>query len=123
MNEENLADILDGILAVRLREVPRLHPSGPLNALGRMLHGIRGVLAGKPNEQPSTPGRPEVIARIRSLPDDLQNPLRRYFVFREAEESICVSINVTPADFRRFVQDAADYILMRSERMPVLEAK
>jgi len=123
MNEENLADILDGILAVRLREVPRLYPSGPLNAFGRMIHGIRAHLVGKPDEQPSAPGRPEVIARIRSLPEHMQNPLRRYFVFREAEESICVSINVTPGEFRRFVQDAADYILMRSERMPVLEAK
>jgi hypothetical protein len=122
MNEKNLADELDRILSERLREVPA-NPNGPREALRAAVRWIRTRLGGKPGAPPNPPWQWEIIARIRSLPERMQDALRRYFVFREAEESICSSLDIAPVEFRRFLREAADYILMRRERMPELETK
>jgi hypothetical protein len=123
LNERNRADDLDRILSERLRELPAKYPNGPREALRLAMRWIRKRLGGKPDALPTAPWQWEIIARIRSLPPHLQDPLRRYFVFREAEESICLSIDATPREFRRFLRDATEYILMRQERIPELETK
>jgi hypothetical protein len=123
MNEKQLADELDRILSERLREVPDKSPNGPWEACRLAVRWIRQRLGGKPDVRPNTPWQWQIIVRIRSLPEHMQDPLRRYFVFREAEESICSSMNIAPVGFRRFLREATDYILMRRERMPELETK
>jgi hypothetical protein len=123
MNEKELADELDRILSERLREAPDKSPNGPWEAPRLAVRWIRQHLGGKPDVRPNTPWQWQIIARIRSLPAHMQDPLRRYFVFREAEESICSSMNIAPVEFRRFLREATDYILMRRERMPELETK
>jgi hypothetical protein len=100
MNERNRADDLDRILSERLKEVPATYPNRPWGALHRAMRSIRTRLGGKPDVLPTAPWQWEIIARIRSLPPHLQEPLRRYFVFREAEASICFSIDTTPREFR-----------------------
>jgi hypothetical protein len=123
MNEKKLASEMDRILVERLREIPAPYSSGPLRSLHRTLYGIRKLFRSKPEASPNTPWQWEIIGRFRSLPSHVQDPIRRYFVFQEAEESICHSLNMTPRQFRRFLRDAAGYILMRHERMPRLNAK
>lgn len=123
MNERSRTDDLDRILSERLREAAAKYPNGPREALGLALRWIRKRLGGKPDVLPTAPWQWEIIARIRSLPPHLQDALRRYFVFREAEESICFSIDATPRQFRRFLRDATEYILLRRARMPELETK
>jgi hypothetical protein len=122
MKEENLANTLDRILAERLREFPA-------NRRKRLRDGIHWAVrslprfAAKASALPDSSAQAEIIARIRSLPAHVQEPLRRYFVFREAEESICSSIRTTPGEFRRFLRDAANYILMRHDRAPQMQEK
>lgn len=123
MNERSRADDLDRILSERLRDAPVKYPNGLREALRVAMRWIRKRLGGEPDVLPTAPWQWEIIARIRSLPPHLQEPLRRYFVFQEAEESICFSIETTPRAFRRFLRDATEYILMRQERMPELETK
>jgi len=123
MHEENLANTLDRILAERLREFPVTHPKILRGALYRVTGWFRRRSPSNADLQPDLPSPAETIARIRSLPTHGQVALRRYFVFREAEESICLSIDMSPGKFRRFLRDAADYILMRQDRMPQLEQK
>jgi hypothetical protein len=123
MNEENLANRMDGILAERLREVPAKNPGSLREAVHWAIRWIRDRPGEKRGVRPNFSCQEETIARIRSLPAHVQEPLRRYFVFREAKESICASIGATPSEFRRFLRDSADYILMQEERMPELEQK
>jgi hypothetical protein len=122
MKEENLANTLDRILAERLRE----YPANRRMRLRDVIHWAVGSLprfAAKPSALPDSSAQAEIIARIRSLPEHVQEPLRRYFVFREAEKSICSSIRTTPSEFRRFLRDAANYILLRQDRAPELQEK
>lgn len=123
MHEENLANTLDRILAERLREFPAKHPKSVREAFYRALGWFRPGPHAKAEAPPDSAAQAETIARIRSLPSHAQVALRRYFVFREAEEGICSSIDVSPRQFRRFLRDAADYILLRQERMPQLEQR
>lgn len=122
MNEEENANAIDRILSERLREVP-VNPNRLREGIHRAIRGIRKRFGGKPEPAPNAPWQWEIIARIRSLPPHIQDPLRRYFVFRESEKSICASIGTTPGEFRRFLRDAAGYILMRQERPPELRQK
>jgi hypothetical protein len=123
MTEEDLASALDRILSERLQEGPATHPNGPREVIDWAIRGIRRRVGVKPDAHPNTLCEWEIIARIRSLPARMQEPLRRYFVFQEAEESICRSIHTTTAAFHRFLREAADYILIRRERMPELETQ
>jgi hypothetical protein len=120
MNEQYLAHTMDRILAERLREVPAQYPKSLREAIHWPIRWIRDRPGAQPVVHPDSSCQDEIIARIRSLPAHMQEPLRRYFVFREAQESICFSIDTTAGEFRRFLRDAADYILMRHERMPEL---
>src|SRR5580704_8215013 len=115
MKEENLANTLDRILAERLREFPARRPKRLWDAIHWAIRSIRNGVSAKPGWHADSSAQAEIIARIRSLPAHIKEPLRRYFVFREAEESICFSIRTTPDEFHRFLQDAADYILGRQE--------
>jgi hypothetical protein len=123
MHEENLANRLDRVLAERLREFPAGHPMSLREAVRRPIRWIRDRSGIRPVTRPSASCQEETIARIRCLPAHIQEALRRYFVFREAEESIAFSLQSTPADFRRFLRDAAGYTLQRHDRMPNLEQK
>jgi hypothetical protein len=123
MKDENLADTLDRILAERLQEFPANRPKSLRDAIDWAMRWLRDHASAKPSSHPNSSAQAEVIARIRTLPAHVRDPLRRYFVFREAEESICISTRTTPDEFHRFLQDAADYILMRQEQPPEPEEK
>jgi hypothetical protein len=120
MPEEDLANLLGRILAERLRDAPASHLSGLREVASQAIRGVRELLGKKPDPPAvvPVPWQWEIVARIRTLPEHMQEPLRRYYVFREAEESICLSIKTTPGEFRRFLREATDYILLRRERMP-----
>jgi hypothetical protein len=122
MKDENLANTLDRILAERLREFPGNRRKRLRDVIQRALRSLPRFGA-KPSALPDSSAQAEIIARIRSLPEHVQEPLRRYFVFREAEESICSSIRTTPSEFRRFLRDAANYILLRQDQAPELQEK
>lgn len=123
MKDENLADTLDRILAERLQEFPADRPKSLRGAIHWAMRWLRYRTSAKPRSHPNSSAQAEVIARIRTLPAHVRDPLRRYFVFREAEESICISIRTTPSEFHRFLQNAADYILMRQDQPPELEER
>ena len=127
MYEENLANTLDRILAGRIREFGDRRPKSPREVIRWLIRWIRNLTGmhriGAGPVYPNSPIQSQTIARIHSLPAHAQDALRRYFVFQEAEESICLSIGATPRRFRRFLLDATGYILMRQERMPHLKQK
>jgi hypothetical protein len=120
MNEEDIANALGRILSERLRDTPAPHSDGPREVVNQAIRGVRKFLGKRPDPPAVVPAprQWEFVARIRTLPEHMQEPLRRYYVFREAEESICLSIKTTRREFRRFLREATDYILMRRERMP-----
>jgi hypothetical protein len=120
MPEEDLTNILARILSERLRDAPAQPSNGLRKAVDQAIRGVRKLLGKKPDPPAVVPlpWRWELVARIRTLPEHMQEPLLRHYVFREAEESICLSMKTTPGEFRRFLREATDYILMRRERMP-----
>ena len=115
VNQEELERALDRLLAERLRDTPATASSIVLGALRTAIRGIR--------KGPKAPRQKDIIARIRSLPADVQETLRRHYIFLEAEESICASMKVTPAEYRRLRRDACDYILMRRETKPEFDVR
>jgi hypothetical protein len=119
MDEESIV-ALARILAERLRGAPGPPSDDWRQVVNQAIRGVRKFLSKSPDPPTAVPApwQWEIVARIRALPERMQEPLRRYYVFREAEESICISIKTTPGEFRRFLREATDYILMRRERMP-----
>jgi hypothetical protein len=120
MPEEDFANALGRILSERSQDAPDPHSHGPREVVKRAVRSVRKLLGKRPDAPAVVPApwQWEIVARIRTLPDHMQEPLRRYYVFREADESICLSIKATPEEFRRFLREATDYILMRRERLP-----
>jgi hypothetical protein len=119
--EEDLAIAVERILSERLLEVQVTSWSGLLGAVRKATHKIRKGPGGKPAVRPNVPRQEDSLARMRSLPEDVQDLLRRYYVFLEAEQSICASMNMSPAKFRRLRRETSDYILKRRERKPEFE--
>ena len=119
MDEEDIA-ALSRILAERLWDAPDPHSNSWKEVVNQAIRTVRKFLGKKPDPPAALPApwRWELVARIRTLPEHMQESLRRYYVFGEAEESICLSMKTTPGEFRRFLREATDYILMRRERMP-----
>ena len=119
MDERDIA-ALGRILAERLWDAPDPHSNGWQEVVNRAIRGVRKLLGKKPDPPAALPApwRWELVARIRTLPDHMQEPLRRHYILREAEESICLSLKTTPGEFRRFLREATYYILLRRERMP-----
>lgn len=119
MDEENIA-ALARILAERLWDAPDPPSNAWKGAVNKTIRSVRKFLGKRPDPPTAVPApwQWELVARIRTLPEHMQEPLRRYYVFREAEESICLSMKTTPREFRRFLREVTDYIHMRRERMP-----
>jgi hypothetical protein len=121
MNRKELADFLEQLLSERLADAPVTESGGPLGAVRKAIHRLRKGLAGKPGVHAQIARQDQRIARIRSLPPHVQELLRRYHVFLEAEEHICSSTGMSPDEFRRLRREASDYILSRRERKPDFE--
>jgi hypothetical protein len=121
MNQKDLASALERLLSERLEEAPVTESGGPLGAVRKAIHRLRHCLAGKPAVDVQIERQELRIARIRSLPPHVQELLRRYYVFLEAEENICSSTGLPPDDFRRIRREASDYILSRREQKPDFE--
>ena len=115
MNQKDLASALEQLLSERLADAPVTDGSGPLGAVRRAIHRLRKCLAGKPGLHAQVARQERRIARIRSLPPHVQEMLRRYYVFLEAEENICSTTGMTPDEFRRLRREASDFILSRGE--------
>ena len=121
MNQKDLASALEQLLSERLADTPITDSSGPLGAVRKAIHRLCKCLDGKPGVHAEIARQAQRIARIRSLPPHVQELLRRYYVFLEAEENICFSMGMPPDDFRRLRREASDYILNRRERKPDFE--
>jgi hypothetical protein len=108
MPEEDLANALGRVLSERLRDAPAPQSHGPREVVNRAIRGVRKLLGERPDAPAVAPApwQWELVARIRTLPEHMQAPLRRYYVSREAEESICLSIKTTQGEFRRFLREA-----------------
>ena len=114
MNQEDLVIAVERLLSERLLEVQVTSWSGLLGA-------VRNKIRMGPGGKPDVPSKEDSLARMRSLPEGVQDLLRRYYVFLEAEQSICTSMNMSPAKFRRLRRETSDYILQRRERKPEFE--
>jgi len=121
MNQEDLDHALERLLSERLAEAPVTDSSGALGAVRKAIRRLHHCLAAKPGPHAPIAQQEQRIARIRSLPPHVQELLRRYYVFLEAEESICSCAGTTPDQFRRLRREAGDYILNRRERKPDFE--
>jgi hypothetical protein len=117
MDEEDIVALAQ-MLVKRLSDSPDPHSNGWQEVVNRVIRGVRKVLGKRPGPLAAVPWQWLLVARIRTLPEHMQEPLKRYYVFQEAEESISLSINTSPEEFRRFLREATDYILMRRERLP-----
>src|ERR1019366_8765437 len=99
-----------------LRETPDELSSAALRRVRRLtcwiLKGGR-----KPDADVSAARDVDLIARIHTLPAHVQEALRRYYVFGEAEESVGFSMNMSPEEFHRVRLDVRDYILGRRARL------
>ena len=116
MNQENFANELDRLLSERLRERPSEFSSAALGRVRRLTYWILKVWGRKPDADASAPRDVDLIARIHTLPAHVQEALRRYYVFGEAEESIGFSMNMSPEEFHRVRLDVRDYVLGRRAR-------
>ncbi|MGA3236031.1 MAG: hypothetical protein ABSG03_07010 [Bryobacteraceae bacterium] len=117
MDEEDIV-ALARMLVKRLSDSPDPHSNGWQEVVNQAIRGVRKFLGKRPDPPTAVPWQWLLVARIRTLPEHIQEPLRRYYVFREAEESICLSLRTRPEEFRRFLREATDYILLRRERLP-----
>jgi hypothetical protein len=118
MNQKDLARALERLLSERLADAPETGPSGPLGVVHKVIHRFRKGFARKPGLHVQITRQEQRISRIRSLPPHVQEVLRRYYVFLEAEENICSSTGMTLDQFRRLRRQASDYILSHRERRP-----
>ena len=113
MDEEDIV-ALARILVKRLSDSPDPHSNGWQEVVNQAIRGVRKFLG----ERTDPLRQWLLVARIRTVPEHMQEPLKRYYVLQEADESICLSIKTPPEEFRRFLREATDYILRRRERMP-----
>jgi hypothetical protein len=120
MNEEDIV-ALARMLAKRLSDSSDPHSNGWQEVVNQAIRAVRQFLGKRPDPPTAVPWQWLLVARIRTLPEHMQEPLKRYYVFQEAEESICLSIKTPPEEFRQFLREATDYILMRQERIPELD--
>ena len=107
------ANELDRLLSERLREMPGGSSSAALRRVRRLTHRFLKGFGRTPDANAAMPGHNEPIARIHALPAPMQEALRRYYVFGEAEESIGFSMNLSPEEFRRLRLDAREFVLGR----------
>jgi hypothetical protein len=117
MNQDNFVNELDRLLSERLRETPDELSSAALGRVRRLTCWILKGWGRKPDADASAARDVDLIARIHTLPAHVQEALRRFYVFGEAEESIGFSMNMSPEEFHRVRLDVRDYILGRRARL------
>ena len=107
MTDQLSANALEQLLFERLQSVEEHGLRGSWNSLLQAWksHGGSATAA---NAAP-TPG--EASARLQSLPVDLQDALRRYYIFQQSEEWISWTMRISPAQFRRLRSQARAYVL------------
>ncbi|HEV3197196.1 MAG TPA: hypothetical protein VGZ73_04800 [Bryobacteraceae bacterium] len=110
MCPNDLINALEKALVERLCESS---PAGPLEAVRTAVHKMRRAVQREPRTSPDSPRYREAVDRLRALPERARELLRRHYVFLEAEESICLSMNMTSKQFRELKREAVDYVLMR----------
>jgi hypothetical protein len=113
MCPNDLINVLEKVLAERLCDCSSARTDGPLEAVRTAMHKMRLAVQRGPRISPSPPPYPEAVNRVRALPEQVRELLRRHYVFLEAEESICWSMNMTSRQFRKLRREAVDYVLMR----------
>jgi hypothetical protein len=113
MCPDDLINALEKVLVERLCDSSATRPEGPLGAVRTAMHKMRRAVQRGPRVSPVQPPYPDVVNRLRSLPEHVRELLRRHYVFLEAEESICLSMNLTSKQFRKLRREAVDYVLMR----------
>jgi hypothetical protein len=113
MCPNDLINALEKVLVERLCDSSAARPGGPAGAVRTAMHKMRMAVQPGPRISPDPSRHPEVLNRLRSLPEQVREILRRHYVFLEAEESICVSMNIASKQFRKLKRDAVDYVLMR----------
>jgi hypothetical protein len=123
MNQKDLASALERLLSERLGETPVTEPGDPLGPFRKAMHRIRKGLTRQPGVSAQIARHEQRITRIRALPPHVQELLRRYYVFLEAEENICFSMGLPAEEFRRLRREASDYILSRRDRKPEFEPR
>lgn len=112
MSPSDLIDALEKVLVERLWESAAAR-TGPLGAVRTAIDKMGMAVQRGPRMSTAAPRYPEAVNRLRSLPEQVRELLRRHYVFLEAEESICLSMNMTSKQFRDLKRQAADYVLMR----------
>jgi hypothetical protein len=115
MCPKDLIDALEKVLVERLCDSSDATAGGPLEALRTAMHKMRRAIQPGPRVSSGSLAYTEVVSRVRSLPESAREILRRHYVFLEAEESICGSMNMTSKEFRKLRREAVDYVLMRRE--------
>jgi hypothetical protein len=113
MCPKDLINALEKVLVERLCDSSAALPDGPLEAVRAAMHRMRLAIQPGQRISPGSPAYPEVVSRVRSLPEHVRELLRRHYVFLEAEVSICGSMNMTSKEFRKLRKEAVDYVLMR----------
>ena len=113
MCPKDLIDALEKVLVERLCESSGAAVDGPLDVVRTAMHKMRRAIQPGQRVSPGSPAYPAVVSRVRSLPESVRELLRRHYVFLEAEESICGSMNMTSKQFRKLRREAVDYVLMR----------
>jgi hypothetical protein len=101
MDEEDIV-ALARMLVKRLSDSSDPHSNDWQEVVNQAIRGVRKFLAKRPDPPTAVPWQWLLVARIRTLPEHMQEPLKRYYVFQEAEESICLSIKTPPKSFAGF---------------------
>jgi hypothetical protein len=112
MCPNDLIYALEKALVERLCDSSAAWP-GPFGAVRTAMHKMGMAVQREPRISAGSARYPEVVSRLRSLPEQVKELLRRHYVFLEAEESICLSMNMTSKQFRKLNREAVDYVLMR----------
>jgi hypothetical protein len=118
MDQKDLASALERLLSERMADAPRRDSSGPLGAVRKASYWFHKCFVRKPRLDSQIAQQEQRVWKIRSLPPHVQELLRRYFVFLEAEKSICSSTGMTLDEFRRVRRQATDYVLSRHDHKP-----
>jgi hypothetical protein len=119
MNQENLAKLLDWLLSERMREPPGEFSNAALRRVRRITSWILKACRRKPDDIAAATLDGDLIARIHILPAPIQEALRRYYVFGEAEESISISMNMNREELHRLRLEARNFVLGRRARRSV----
>ncbi|HLK65136.1 MAG TPA: hypothetical protein VKU19_16955 [Bryobacteraceae bacterium] len=86
-------------------------PEGPGGLFRNAIRSIEEAIRGRHPSPAAAERYAEIAIRVASLSEPMKMLLRRHYVFRETEESICLSINLTLKQFRQLKREALDHVL------------